>query len=883
MATQQIINIGASPNDGAGDPLRTAFQKTNENFSVLFGISGITGIANGTSNISIPLANSNIVMSVGNVANVFTVQANGTTTLGNHVVTSGMNAGNVTSSGTIIASGTIQSLGGITGVTISAASNLVGANLNVTNTIRTSDLLITGNITNADLNITGNIISRAITGQGNLIITGAANISGNTNVLGNTSSAFFIGNGSQLTGVTAAPANIFNIMSVSGSPLVVATSPNDTLFWTYGNNVIMTGNNSTRTINVQITTTPVFNTVTANAFIGDLKGSLFADDSTEIISAVDNRLTVATGVIGTLSVTGNTVLEGNLIVNGTTEYNNVNTLAIEDPIVIQGRNANNTPLISNDGKDRGQQYYYYSGSEKSAFIGYDNSAGNMISATDVTITNEIVTVNNFGTFQTGNIYAQSLNSTGAVNGATLSASGNVSGGNLNASGNISGGNLSISGNVSGGNLSLSGNVIGNLNLTANLNTAGISSTGNVNASYFIGNVVGNVTGNLVVAGSNTAVVFNDSGVANSTTGFTFNKTSNAVFVGNSISAVGNVTGNYILGNGALLTGVITSVANINNGTSNVTVVSSGGNITVGVGGTGNVAVFSTTGVEISGNVTGGNLISTTSGQISTNGNVTGGNVLTATLFTNIGGGGSAIQNGGANGGGNIGNATGHFNTAFVTAVLASGNVTGGNIVTAGQVTATANITGGNLITSGILTSTGNITGGNITTPGVLTVNSGGAATAIVNGGANATGNIGSSSSYFNQVFATATTALYADLAEKYLADADYEVGTVVSFGGGAEVTISNSPGDIKIAGVVSQEPAYKMNAGLQGEYAVYVALVGRVPVKVSGPVSPGDLMVSDGNGRAVASASPQLGSVIGKALGSNQDSDNVIEIVVGRL
>ena len=77
-----------------------------------------------------------------------------------------------------------------------------------------------------------------------------------------------------------------------------------------------------------------------------------------------------------------------------------------------------------------------------------------------------------------------------------------------------------------------------------------------------------------------------------------------------ISATGNITGNYILGNGALLTGVITSVANINSGTSNVTVVSSGGNVTVGVGGTANVAVFATTGeyvtgvVSASGNVTG---------------------------------------------------------------------------------------------------------------------------------------------------------------------------------------------------------------------------------------------------------------------------------------
>jgi hypothetical protein len=81
-----------------------------------------------------------------------------------------------------------------------------------------------------------------------------------------------------------------------------------------------------------------------------------------------------------------------------------------------------------------------------------------------------------------------------------------------------------------------------------------------------------------------------------------------------VSATGNVTANYILGNGALLTGVITSVANINNGTSNVTVVSSGGNVTVGVGGTGNVAVFSTSGLDVT-------------GRVSATGNITGSNIL----------------------------------------------------------------------------------------------------------------------------------------------------------------------------------------------------------------------------------------------------------------
>ena len=70
-----------------------------------------------------------------------------------------------------------------------------------------------------------------------------------------------------------------------------------------------------------------------------------------------------------------------------------------------------------------------------------------------------------------------------------------------------------------------------------------------------------------------------------------------------VSASGNITGNYILGNGALLTGVITSVANINSGTSNVTVVSPNGDITVGVGGTSNVAVFSSTGQNVTGYLT----------------------------------------------------------------------------------------------------------------------------------------------------------------------------------------------------------------------------------------------------------------------------------------
>ena len=171
---------------------------------------------------------------------------------------------------------------------------------------------------------------------------------------------------------------------------------------------------------------------------------------------------------------------------------------------------------------------------------------------------------------------------------------------------------------------------------------------------------------------------------------------------------------------------------------------------------------------------------------------------------------------------------------------------------------------------------------NLTTAGILTVNSGAAATAIVNGAGNAVGNIGSSSTYFNQLFAQATTALYADLAENYVSDADYSPGTVLDFGGNNEVTISTVDSSKRVAGVVSTNPAHLMNAGVTGEHVVTVALVGRVPVKVTGTVRKGDTMVSAGDGRARADADPRVATVIGKALENFDGDEGTIEIVIGK-
>lgn len=148
--------------------------------------------------------------------------------------------------------------------------------------------------------------------------------------------------------------------------------------------------------------------------------------------------------------------------------------------------------------------------------------------------------------------------------------------------------------------------------------------------------------------------------------------------------------------------------------------------------------------------------------------------------------------------------------------------------------------------------------------------------------ANAAVDIGSSSFWFNNIWGTSSHALYADLAEKYQSDVDYAPGTVLVFGEETEVTMSTKANDVRVAGVVSTDPAYLMNGGIDG---VAVALTGRVPCKVIGQVKRGDLMVtSDSPGIAMTNNNPQIGTVIGKALGNHDGNGiGVIEVVVGRI
>jgi trimeric autotransporter adhesin len=129
----------------------------------------------------------------------------------------------------------------------------------------------------------------------------------------------------------------------------------------------------------------------------------------------------------------------------------------------------------------------------------------------------------------------------------------------------------------------------------------------------------------------------------------------------------------------------------------------------------------------------------------------------------------------------------------------------------------------------------------------------------------------------------ATSAAYADLAEKYLADTDYPAGTVVVFGGEQEVTTTEIDHDSRVAGVISTNPAYLMNSESTG---VPVALTGRVPCHVQGPVDKGDLLVTSnipGVAQRLVADKFQPGCVIGKSLECiMHDEIKLIEVVVGR-
>jgi hypothetical protein len=412
-----------------------------------------------------------------------------------------------------------------------------------------------------------------------------------------------------------------------------------------------------------------------------------------------------------------------------------------------------------------------------------------------------------------------------------------------------------------------------------------------------------VTG-LYVAGTRVAIVSKDANfTAAAPTSTLFPTIYKGITISNSADTVmaGNVrnTGNVVVTAGGATTAIIQSTGVLITGFNSVTGNVTGGNIlTAGlVSATGNVTGLNFIGnvvappggpLATTGNVSGGNLITT--GIATAAGNITGGNVITAGLVTAVGNvrGGNVISVAAISG----------------VSIVASGNVDSGNlrsaglISVAGNVTSAANIAGTFFIGNGsqltglslgvsVTKFVNGTTEGNVgVTNGNINFNVGGVANVVVidtttvyanvvsvasiaKTGTNAVGNIGSSSNYFNQVFAQATTALYADVAERFASDELLEPGTVVELGGAQEITRSLTALSEKVFGVISTRPAYTMNGGA-GEDDTHpkVAMTGRVPVKVTGYIRKGDRLVAAGDGiaRAAQPGEATAFNVIGRSL-----------------
>lgn len=571
-----------------------------------------------------------------------------------------------------------------------------------------------------------------------------------------------------------------------------------------------------------------------------------------------------------LTVNNNLSVGGNLVVMGNTTYLNVETVAAEDSIMdLNGNVDANGVVTMTTSVDVGIHGYSDSTATGNVFFGYDYSTNHFAYYTDATVTNGVVA---------GNL--------GGLEGSAVIISGTDGAGNPVES--TFGTNVSIAGNLitvdtqtsnvsawTGNVLSLDTTTgaivvegVGGVGIGGNLNVGALANLGNVQISEATIttrqdnldlNIEPNGTGNIIVNGTNGTGTFTINGnVGGNAHANTF------VVQGNAAIMVANTDANLNFVDGITMnfrsTGAIILPHGGNAERNALDTAGSPGDYVGAIRyNTEDETIEWWNGLEWA--VPRPDFTVVTSQTVNGNGTddtfaLTDPNVTTIGAFVTINGvlqqPGDAYTVATGNSAANIGS-----NITFTEIPSSS------DVISVRQITTTKTVGGLGTAATGI-----NLINNQ------LVFTSGGTEIFRANGaGITLVGNA--------LLYGTATQAQYADLAEKYTADAEYAPGTVLDFGGEAEVTLSSTDGSRKIAGVVTTNPAYLMNSALEGVTAA-IALQGRVPCKVTGVIQKGDMLVSNGDGTARAEADPKLGSVIGKALTSHGGGLGIIEVVVGR-
>ena len=1000
---QQIIDVGNVANDGTGDPLRTAFQIVNDNFTEVYNPSSI---ANGSSRIDVA-QDGDIYMTSNGVANVMVVSSTQVTVTGDLAVT-----GNAILSGNILgdriqngntiidiqaAGGNANvSIGGVSNVAVfattgeyitgllSVSGNIIGNALTtlsvITNEISSNSNPAVSILDNLDvsgiISATGNIIGNVLTGNvltgntlsassnviaGNLttsgIVSAAGNIVGRDLIIGsgNTGNAIIYGNLTVYGNTTTIESNV-----ITTNDLNITVGNNQNTGAALNNAGIDVGNNnlatwryndSTTSWQTNLAITPIGNAAQNLGGPTNLWDTVYANNvnlngsnigNVAFLNLDGNVANVLLGN-GTFGNTPSSLGALNYSQNSLSTTTTVTTTdsfpyTILSTTLTTGGNpvqvivtGDVNPLAAGNGKIQ----LYRDSTAIGQPVTYEADAADENNPYAL----QIIDTPSFGTY-TYSLKVVSLTANsqfGETNGPVLSAVEiqNVRGANgaPYAWRTVSANGTSITSNISEGIITYTpgNNIVITGNATSNVVTFAVSDSpsfvGNVSGSNINGNLfstTASVSGNAIIGNANIGAYTTDALRVNGT-GYIINSATTDPYPNTGTLDVAAVTQPNVVVRAFSQTTSNTSgpVVQFVRKQQTGTALSSGldagrmkfwaiqpnddiynyigevAGITSGSGTDGQLEFY--TGLA---NVP--QLVLTLAsdkqanfaGAISASGNITGSYILgNGSQLTGLPAGyanSNAVSYGESGWAGNIipsanvtyslGNSTNWWSTAYFGAstVYIGGvplGASGGALEINGNSIVTANSTGTST-TTGNVSITGNITGGNIsasTVTGTISTDS------IIKTGSNSVGNIGSSSNYFNYVFATATTALYADLAEMYIADKKYTPGTVLSFGNTAEVTQSSVDSDRKIIGIVSSNPAYIMNSGLNNEFAVPVALQGRVPCLVQGPVQRGDMMVSAGNGRARAESDPKIGTVLGKALEDFNGDQGTIEVVVGRI